>query len=212
MLTVKVSGTGAPGLANRQRDTPALLAEIRRILEDGAKAPKDKSKFDVFLLHDRVQLDALWAGGFEEHAVKDYFGTKISWYFAWLVFYERALAPVSLLGVALYFADRFGYVSPVYYTYVLMPLWCVALTAWSTAYLECWKRKSCRLALAWHVLDLQAELEAGDETPRQNRHRWGRILLCWCARHSPSPRQPSDSLSPLSAASSAASSAAQCSP
>ena len=101
--------------------------------------------------------------------IKDYYGEKMAFFFAWLIHYTGFLIVGSILGLlctALSFAywiDNSGekdiellYDTPLVFVYGL------CLVIWLTIFNESWKRSQNKIACMWHVrnfTDVTAECE-----------------------------------------------------
>jgi hypothetical protein len=78
--------------------------------------------------------------------VRDYFGEKIGFYFAFLGWYTSWLTTVALFGAAIavhrYFIDNSG-------SSTLMPVYAVAIQIWAVLMLRLWKQQESILSLRW---------------------------------------------------------------
>ncbi|KAK0093021.1 hypothetical protein PV326_000101 [Microctonus aethiopoides] len=116
----------------------------------------------VFPLHDLPALEKLqksWVRAFFNPQPLDdicnYFGVKITMYFAWLGHYTTALVVPAAVGV-IYWVGIIGRNQAVEdVAYVLFSIFNVI---WATAYLETWKRKGAELAYKWGTLDQRDDL------------------------------------------------------
>ena len=92
-------------------------------------------------------------------AINDYYGPQIGLYFGFLDFYTNNLIPPMLAGCLLFLHQ-------IVYNQLdsaWLPVFCLAITLWSTYFLEFWKRKCAELAYTWGVYgsedrELTAEL------------------------------------------------------
>ncbi|KAK0174148.1 hypothetical protein PV328_007257 [Microctonus aethiopoides] len=108
----------------------------------------------VFPLHDLPALEKLqksWVRAFFNPQPLDdicnYFGVKITMYFAWLGHYTTALVVPAAVGVIYWAVEDVAYV-----------LFSIFNVIWATAYLETWKRKGAELAYKWGTLDQRDDL------------------------------------------------------
>eukprot|EP00299_Pterocystis_sp_00344_P006882 c1945_g1_i1.p1 GENE.c1945_g1_i1~~c1945_g1_i1.p1 ORF type:complete len:810 (+),score=205.98 c1945_g1_i1:46-2475(+) len=86
--------------------------------------------------------------------IRDYFGEKIAFYFAWLDWYILFLKPLSLLGL-LIFLVQVGYALD--YSNLATVFYAVVLCIWGTLFAETWKRREATLAFNWDVQDFEEE-------------------------------------------------------
>lgn len=134
---------------------------------------------NVLPLHSPEFLKTLrqkWVFSIEEQPVdliRDYFGTEIAMYFAWLGHMTTALWFPALLGILIFFFGGFKYrnepedeqnfgqlVSDI--CFVLFAFFnCI----WSTVYLEWWKRVQSELAFKWGTYDAQPDSYLQDPRP-----------------------------------------------
>eukprot|EP00698_Gefionella_okellyi_P010551 TRINITY_DN2738_c0_g1_i6.p1 TRINITY_DN2738_c0_g1~~TRINITY_DN2738_c0_g1_i6.p1 ORF type:complete len:648 (+),score=74.62 TRINITY_DN2738_c0_g1_i6:144-2087(+) len=101
----------------------------------------------VEALHD---LDHKWVTfrsfGQPLSDVRDYFGERIAFYFAWLECYMSALVVPAVLGPLLGI-----YQIVVGADNVLMPVWGFFLCIWTSVFVKYWNRKNQVLLLEWSV-------------------------------------------------------------
>ncbi|KAH9154210.1 hypothetical protein AeRB84_003651 [Aphanomyces euteiches] len=155
---------------------------IDSIIENVAHVNIDKLRadgilHDCFPLHDYDELAELetrwvswsympWNQPITD--VKDYFGTKVAMYFAYLGYYTTWLGLAGLMGLLVYLAgvfyhktlfqndkplinstdiqnNKIGHVIEVF----TIPVFGIFMVVWATLFLEGWKRRSSRLALEW---------------------------------------------------------------
>ena len=125
---------------------------------------------------------AMVAGMFKQplHQVRDYFGESMAFYFAWMEHYETYLiylAILALVAIAAGASEVFpmreglettadGRLVPVDDSRLVNSAWakliyCFIVAAWTTVYMESWKRRNAVLAYIWDVQDFEEE-----EAPR----------------------------------------------
>lgn len=80
--------------------------------------------------------------------MRDYFGEKIAFYFAWMEHYTIALFFLAL-GSALFIHAEDNV--------VLSILYCSAVALWTTVYSESWRRSNAELAYKWSVQTFEQE-------------------------------------------------------
>ncbi|KAK9481053.1 calcium-activated chloride channel-domain-containing protein [Lipomyces japonicus] len=107
----------------------------------------------IFALHD-PEFDKAWLKRWstkwtldeaELDIIRDSFGEKVGFYFAFLQHYFQWLAIPSILGIISFF-----FFSP-------FSIWfAVASCVWSAVFVESWKRKQVDLAVRWRVLGSSA--------------------------------------------------------
>ncbi|XP_063988915.1 anoctamin-8 isoform X4 [Diachasmimorpha longicaudata] len=116
----------------------------------------------VFPLHELPALEKLqksWVRAFFSpqplNDICNYFGVKITMYFAWLGHYTTALVVPAAVGVIFWVGiiGRNQAVEDVAYV-----LFSILNVIWATAYLETWKRKGAELAYKWGTLDQRDDL------------------------------------------------------
>ncbi|XP_064100858.1 anoctamin-8-like [Macrobrachium nipponense] len=150
--------------------------------QDQAVVPKLLSRGvikNVFPLHEYEKLKALktkWVPGFLKRQpiddIKDYFGSHIAFYFAWLGHYTTALTIPAILGIMFWSLeqDNKGLV-----------VFAFLNVAWATTWLETWKRRSAEIAYSWGTMD--AHLKVFSEPRPQFK---GPLKLCpVTGRHDP---------------------------
>ncbi|EFP10578.1 hypothetical protein CRE_23215 [Caenorhabditis remanei] len=134
---------------------------------------------NVSALHNTEYLKHLqqkWVASLGEQPidqVKDYFGTEIAMYFAWLGHMTTALWFPSLLGILMWFLGGFKYKNnpgDKQDLYQLISDICFVLFAffnciWSTIYLEWWKRVQAELAFKWGTYDATQDSYLQDPRP-----------------------------------------------
>ena len=77
--------------------------------------------------------------------VKDYFGEKVALYFAWLGHYTAWLAPIAIVGLAV-FVHQLVAGDPSVWS---VTPFAVMMALWASFFMEFWKRKENRLAMEW---------------------------------------------------------------
>lgn len=78
--------------------------------------------------------------------IKDYFGEKFGFYFAWLIHYTGWLIPVAIIGVAFGIAmvvdgNKKGIEADHYLANPLNIIYALIIMIWITLFVESWKRK-----------------------------------------------------------------------
>ncbi|KAK8766436.1 hypothetical protein V5799_006784 [Amblyomma americanum] len=112
----------------------------------------------------RARLDHQWrklVGGQPLDCIRDYFGEKISFYFAWVGTFIASLVVPAVIGLGVFF---FGViekdVNAIIYTVdvikaagdtFLTPFFAFTVCLWGTVFLEIWKRRQASLAHRWNV-------------------------------------------------------------
>jgi hypothetical protein len=84
--------------------------------------------------------------------IRNYFGEKIAFYFAWLTHFTNWLVAPGFVGVLLAFYLVSRKVEEVNRS-VIGPVFGIFLMIYMTVYLEFWKRRSATLAFQWGVSD-----------------------------------------------------------
>ncbi|KAJ4448146.1 hypothetical protein ANN_10159 [Periplaneta americana] len=130
------------------RLTAAVLTEFGWELFDHPPYNPDlvPSNFHVFLHLKKFQ---------SSDEICDYFGVKITMYFAWLGHYTTALIVPAVVGFVFWigFCGRDQATEDV--GFVLFSFFNVL---WASVYVEAWKRYSAELAYRWGTLDQRDEL------------------------------------------------------
>uniref|UniRef100_H2T8D2 Anoctamin n=1 Tax=Takifugu rubripes TaxID=31033 RepID=H2T8D2_TAKRU len=114
----------------------------------------------MFPLHEQRILNQLmtsWVQAVCERQplddICDYFGVKISMYFAWLGFYTNSMLYPAVIGFLLWILAESDQTS--------QDICCVVFAlfnvVWATLFLERWKRREAELAYRWGTLDTPAE-------------------------------------------------------
>jgi hypothetical protein len=84
--------------------------------------------------------------------IRNYFGEKIAFYFAWLAHFTTWLVAPGFIGVCLAFFLLSLKIEEINRS-VVGPVFGVFLMIYMTCYLEYWKRAAAKLAFRWGVLD-----------------------------------------------------------
>mmetsp|Transcript_45427 Transcript_45427/g.102897 ORF Transcript_45427/g.102897 Transcript_45427/m.102897 type:complete len:753 (+) Transcript_45427:113-2371(+) len=116
-----------------------------------------------FPLHEVHALQCLgkdrrqWFLMSEEYAaqLRDYFGDRIAFYFLFLGFYWKWIAPLALIGVVLQLLDVFERTPD---NSTAIPF-CILMSVWSVFLPYLWKRQEAKQALVWGTLDVTDHLE-----------------------------------------------------
>ncbi|XP_049268170.1 anoctamin-7-like [Rhipicephalus sanguineus] len=142
----------------------------------------------------RAALDHQWrklVGGQPLDSIRDYFGEKISFYFAWVGTFIASLVVPAVIGLGVFFfgviekvtsdkdvlkndtnAVNYTDVNAIIYTVdvikaagdtFLTPFFAFTVCLWGTVFLEIWKRRQASLAHRWNVDHFSAE---EPETPQ----------------------------------------------
>ena len=90
--------------------------------------------------------------------IKDYYGEKFGFYFAWLIHYTGWLIPVSIIGIICGSAsiiealdDERDAERYLFSSISIIYAFCIMI--WITLFHESWKRKQNYIASAWLVKD-----------------------------------------------------------
>lgn len=147
------------------RDDPPTPAErvqiVDYIIEQRANlTSRDPWIHDMFPMHDKKLTDKLiskWVASWHVVELVDKkilkqlrhnFGEKVSYYFAFFNYYNRALVPIAALGVLLQFLH--GFVSTETYMRML-PFWGIGVSVvWSFAFLKSWERRNASMQFEWN--------------------------------------------------------------
>ncbi|OQR99596.1 anoctamin-like protein [Achlya hypogyna] len=145
----------------------SIIANVAHFNVDKLKASGEI--LDCFPLHNVAELKALqakWVSwsyppwGQPIHDVKNYFGTKVALYFAYLGYYTTFLGVSGSVGLGVFaldtvFNQRYNSTAPdapganyVVQVYTV-PLFGAFMALWATLFLEGWKRRSAVYALHW---------------------------------------------------------------
>ncbi|CAH8555123.1 unnamed protein product [Schistosoma rodhaini] len=114
----------------------------------------------IFPLHEPNELNKLtsiwirrWVVLQPLDEIKEYFGTKVAFYFAWLGHYTYSLIFPSVVGLAVWL-----FVSPNKNSSFYYLLMAIINLIWTSLYLEHWKRTSSFLAYRWSSWDTPISL------------------------------------------------------
>lgn len=122
----------------------------------------------AFALHsepDRSQLmqtalyDRLWrvGGQLPISSLRHYFGSRVTIYFAWLIFYARMLTGIALLSIPVYILlTRSDSLRVMDATRLLFGL---ALCFWATYWFEHWKRRNFILNVKWGLTSFNEDAQ-----------------------------------------------------
>lgn len=84
--------------------------------------------------------------------IRDYYGEEVAFYFAWMSFFNWALIPIAIFGVALFLHRPKGITvddSPY------LPAYALLMALWIIVYLKCWRRKEHEIALTWGTSNIE---------------------------------------------------------
>jgi len=95
---------------------------------------------------------AVWEQPLED--VREYFGEKVTMYFAWLGHYTKWLVLVSLLGVVVQINVIAEYTD---FSATLTAPYGLFVTLWCTFFTEAWKRKEIYYAMKWGTIGTSSE-------------------------------------------------------
>lgn len=137
--------------------TPAdRIQVIDHIIREGAKVRTDDPNIHaIFPVHDPEANKYLLkifmrspslSGGFLTK-LKDHFGGRVAYYFAFMDFYNKSLVPIAVLGVLLS-AFR-GVMGTPMYMRLLVPWALLISVVWSYGFLKAWSRRSNELSFVW---------------------------------------------------------------
>ncbi|CDW83357.1 anoctamin-like protein [Stylonychia lemnae] len=90
----------------------------------------------------------------ELSAIKNYFGEKAGFYYAWMSFYTSWLIIPSIFGFALTIYQIISNVDNIWTS-----VYSVLVCFWVTIFIERWRRKSAEIALRWGVFDQSSDKE-----------------------------------------------------
>jgi hypothetical protein len=153
-------------VANRDRFLPFKSAERLRIIRELIRGERRtgaagvdvdemieaRKMEDFFPCHDPAKVDILmrgWARPFFApqplQAVRDYFNEQVALYFAFAGFVTQWLVFPAVLGVAVFI---FG-IARGDFDNVLVPVYCLSITIWSSLFVVYWRRQSAGIAFNW---------------------------------------------------------------
>jgi len=84
--------------------------------------------------------------------IRNYYGEKIALYFAFLSLLAKAAITPGLIGLVVFIIQRSVSASSTL-GIAVNAIYCVFISCWATVFLEMWRRREARLALAWGMLD-----------------------------------------------------------
>ncbi|XP_042901705.1 anoctamin-7 [Parasteatoda tepidariorum] len=139
---------------------PISLQEIRGRIQD-----LDEGTAELDL---RYELSKKWGrlcGRQPIHEIRDYFGEKIAFYFAWVSTFMTSLWIPAILGLAVFIYGVFKKIASTEKLKVshiidiiksssdndLTPYFAAVICLWGTIFTEVWKRKQISLARQWFV-------------------------------------------------------------
>jgi len=156
----------------RQRMISRILSDPYNLggcfidMETSTKVEKIFEQY--FNMHHQTWLQLLnevWINGGVSppiDTVRDYFGEKVAFYFAFLAHYTKSLMALSVIGVPFFLVQAVSgdpdHSSTVFY--------CVMVNVWFTFFISYWKQTQTTLCYRWDMLDF-----AEDEEPRPNFYR-----------------------------------------
>ncbi|KAF0699135.1 Aste57867_10291 [Aphanomyces stellatus] len=166
----------------------SIIVNVARVNVDKLRA--DGVLHDCFPLHendDLAELEARWVAwnympwNQPISHVKNYFGSKVAMYFAYLGYYTTWLGVAGFMGFLVFLAELIFQKNLIPVTDVLnqnateqvgkviqvytIPAFGFFMVVWATLFLEGWKRKSARYALEWGTATVHE-----DEQPRPQFH------------------------------------------
>ncbi|RQM27804.1 hypothetical protein B5M09_006958 [Aphanomyces astaci] len=145
--------------------TPAERIQIVEYIVDvraGLSKARDRWIHDMFPVHDNKMTTQLltnyvaaFPGTLERRnrqfidSIRHNFGEKVAYYFAFMHFYNKALLPLALLGIAMQILH--SAISTTAYMRVL-PFWGVGVSViWSFVFLKAWDRENATMQFAWNA-------------------------------------------------------------
>ncbi|KAL0586264.1 hypothetical protein ABG067_004113 [Albugo candida] len=164
---------------SRNPPTPAERIQIAAyLIEQEAKSITRGTNpwiHDMFPVHDPVMSQRLitnwvtpWSifGCRRENVeskimshVRDHFGEKVAYYFAFLDFYQLALLPLAVIGLLYSFTLNTDIISMELYMRVL-PFWGFFVSVvWSFLFLKLWDRQNTRVQYQWNGKVHSKEIE-----------------------------------------------------
>lgn len=142
--------------------TPAERVQIvDYMIEQRANLSKrDPWIHDMFPMHNRVLTDKLisrWVASwrvfdFDDKkilkALRYNFGEKVSYYFAFINYYNRALIPIAVAGLVMQLLH--GLLPTVTYMRIL-PFWGIGVSVvWAFTFLKSWERRNATMQYEWN--------------------------------------------------------------
>ena len=148
-----------PAITNTQPAACAQRGRIARVLASylTLRFPSVVQRQNIWLQHE----DAAAPLALDLNSIRDYYGSKISFFFAYLHFYSHwLLIPASLSAVVL--------LVPQMQLQAVYPL---AVCIWSTVFLSSWKRQQKDLARQWPYQDTDLSTTRGCSKTSQSSCR-----------------------------------------
>ena len=90
------------------------------------------------------------------HKIRNYFGEKIAFYYAFLSLYTGYLIPTGILGIAVIVVQN-QFDEGADSNKVLNTTFCLLTILWSTLFYENWKRRQNQLAIEWGQVDFEQD-------------------------------------------------------
>ena len=86
------------------------------------------------------------------HKIRNYYGEKIAFYYAFLSLYTRYLIPTGVLGIVVIIIQN-QFDDDDDRNKSLNTIFCLLTIMWSTIFFEHWKRSQYQLAIEWGQVD-----------------------------------------------------------
>lgn len=153
------------GTIFRGVDRLKLLSNIFSGRKEGAGCEMDVAKLikegvllACFPLHDYFELRSLeekWMKvcqfplSLDVNAIKDYYGEKVGFYFAWVSFYTHFLMLASIIGFFAWVVLAVGGNDP---NSPVSIFFAIFISLWCSFFLEFWKRRQVELAMQWGMV------------------------------------------------------------
>lgn len=111
----------------------------------------DCSFDEAWMVHNEISEEELQGKAGSEYLddIRNYYGTKIAIYFAWLRFYTTYLSIPALFGAFLYGYQVYNEQVDTEYNIIYMMI----MMIWCTCWFAFWKRENNLLSFNWDVLD-----------------------------------------------------------
>jgi len=137
--------------AHYNRIVSSSLPILYRIKEELAKEGGECSFDEAWMMHNEHNDDELKNETGREYLdnIRNYYGTKIAMYFAWLKFYTTYLTIPALFGALLYGYQVYHEQVDTEYNIVFM----LIMMVWCTCWFAFWKRENNLLSFNWDALD-----------------------------------------------------------
>lgn len=154
--------TGGSEKKNKKEDS-ANSESSRLSIEDGFSAQESSEKNES----DHRPIPNFFVRFFVEafnqplDAIEDYFGEKVTFYFAWLQHCARHLFVLSFFGLIMTFCQ----ISTDNFDHPLRPVYAVVVMLWTFMVLINWRKRSNYLAFHWGSMDHKVQ-----ETTRPEFH------------------------------------------